>query len=147
MSFFGGRTNWWSLSEEGLLSTGPSPSSSRLDTIKYSLQNISITWRVYSTIGNGQRGVFSVGWCNQGGNFVLKWQKVLLEDMLGLIKPKADYLSLHWNYFMIYMNPKLDTRISVLCPSVRHAQGTPPEIWTRWTGELWSNPILLILEN
>ena len=46
-------------------------------------------------------------------------------------------------------NPKLDTRISVLCPlsSVWHAQGTPLYSETGWTGELWSNCVLLILEN
>ena len=38
------------------------------------------------------------------------------------------------------------TRISV-GPSVCHAQGTPLDSETGWTGVLWSNCVLLILEN
>ena len=48
-----------------------------------------------------------------------------------------------------YSNPILDTRISVrsyvcLCVTLR---GPPLKSETGWTGELWSNPVLLILEN
>ena len=46
-------------------------------------------------------------------------------------------------------NPIFDTRISVrvfvcLCVTLR---GPPLDSETGWTGELWSNPVLLILEN
>ena len=42
------------------------------------------------------------------------------------------------------MYPILDTRISVrMCVTLRP---TPLDSETGWTGELWSNPVLLILE-
>ena len=50
-------------------------------------------------------------------------------------------------------HPILDTRISV-CSCVRvfvcscvTLRGPPLDSETGWTGELWSNPVLLILEN
>ena len=45
--------------------------------------------------------------------------------------------------------PILDTRISVrsfVRPFVT-LRGPPLDSETGWTGELWSNPVLLILEN
>ena len=43
-------------------------------------------------------------------------------------------------------NPILDTRISVRSSFVT-LRGPPLDSETGWTGELWSNPVLLILEN
>ena len=42
---------------------------------------------------------------------------------------------------------KLDTRISVRPPSSVTLRGPPLDSETGWTGELWSNRVLLILEN
>ena len=48
-------------------------------------------------------------------------------------------------------HPKLDTRISFVRSFVRPScvtlRGPPLDSETGWTGELWSNPVLLILEN
>ena len=47
-------------------------------------------------------------------------------------------------------NPILERESAVLLLLLllRHAQGTPPlDSETGWTAELWSNPVLLILEN
>ena len=44
------------------------------------------------------------------------------------------------------VNPILDTRISVRTPSVMLVL-PPMKSETGWTGELWSNRVLLILEN
>ena len=44
--------------------------------------------------------------------------------------------------------PKLDTRISFVRPSSSVMLVLPPlKSETGWTGELWSNHVLLILEN
>ena len=43
-------------------------------------------------------------------------------------------------------HPKLDTRISVLRRLSVRLRVPPLDSETGWTGELWSNPVLLILE-
>ena len=49
---------------------------------------------------------------------------------------------------LVFHHPKLDTRISVLCPSSVTLRGPPPpDSETGWTGGLRSNPVLLIIEN
>ena len=52
--------------------------------------------------------------------------------------------------FVIHTYPILDTRISVRSDFVRRhgcAMLPPLDSETGWTGELWSNRVLLILEN
>ena len=44
-------------------------------------------------------------------------------------------------------HPKLDTRISVLRRLSVRLRVPPLDSKTGWTGELWSNPVLLIFEN
>ena len=49
-----------------------------------------------------------------------------------------------------FVHPKLDTRISFVRPSVRSSvtlRIPPLKSETGWTGELWLNRVLLILEN
>ena len=49
--------------------------------------------------------------------------------------------------FLSYIRHEDFRPSSVLRPSVCNAQGTPLDSETGWTGDLWSNPVLLILEN
>ena len=67
--------------------------------------------------------------------------------------PARRQQSIYWtedsNSSFIAIYPKLDTRISVrpsVCSCVT-LRVPPLDSETGWTGELWSNPVLLILEN
>ena len=54
----------------------------------------------------------------------------------------------HGQYLCLLMNPILDTRISFVCSSCSVTLVLPPlKSEKGWTGELWSNRVLLILEN
>ena len=74
-------------------------------------------------------------------------EKVKLYSLVFLCK-NTNYL-IYWQSPGTHDYPKLDTGISV-CPSsfsVCHAQGTPLESETGWTGEHWSKTNLLKWQN
>ena len=83
---------------------------------------------------------------------VLSFQKVHMFVSVGVhfcILHRLEALLVEHVHAVFNINPILDTRISVRA-SVRPCvtlRGPPLDSETGWTGELWSNPVLLILEN
>ena len=94
---------------------------------------------------------------SKGGTLSVTYERkslcLLLDVKLGnSLKFKYSFVSIEKKNTALacgYLHPILDTRISVrsyvrVCVTLR----VPPlDSETGWTGELWSNPVLLILEN
>ena len=92
------------------------------------------SWRIVTNY-------FLTGW--------LLFQSIILSTLNFLIW--LWYFNVFFSDIFDILYPKLDTRISFVCSFVRPScvtlRGPPLDSETGWTGELWSNPVLLILEN